>query len=188
MMRFRTTGVPFTGAFRAGEFCLGPLVADATVGGRAAHAMIHKLPTTDGPVIRWTPEEVWVMAELARRLLTATIDDRPAISPSEDGAFRVEVHAGEQAIDLAVAIDGEVASLALGARDSARHRWRDGWLLELERGDDRWQLEPGDRVEIRDARRGPIVAHLRVRRRCVLADRDPAEDVPLIDAGFHRYT
>lgn len=93
-------------------------------------------------------------------------------------------------VELALEIDALVAEpviVALGARDAARHRWRDGWLLELVRGEERWPLEPGGSITIHDARPGPIVALLRVRRRCMFAG-DLAANIALVDAGFHRYT
>ena len=126
------------------------------------------------------------MAGLARRLLVATIGGVEHAS-TEGGAFHAEVHAGAESIEIALAFDADAAKLALGARDPAGQRWRDGWLLEIARGEERWLLEPGGSTEIGDARRGPIVAQLRVRRRSLIASR--AEDnVPLGDVAFHRYT
>ena len=96
-MHFRTTGVPCTGAFRAGAFCRGTPVADATVGARSARrratrrvrsANIAGVTESEGPVVCWTPEEAWTMAGLAFRLLRAYADGVEHAA-SEDGAFRI---------------------------------------------------------------------------------------------------
>lgn len=138
------------------------------------------------PVIRWTPEEVWVMAGLATRLLAATIDG-VAVASSEDGPFHAEVHATATAIEIAITIRAERARLVLAARDPAGQRWRDGWLLEIVRGDEHWTLEPGGEVEVGDARRGPITAQLRIRRRWLVGEREH-DSIALADVACHRYT
>lgn len=125
------------------------------------------------------------MAGLAQRLLVATIDGQDHAS-REGGMFQAEVHASNTAIEIALTIDADAAKLALGARDPAGQRWRDAWLLEIARGDERWLIDgSGIPIEIADARRGPIVARLRVRQR-VLVEGD--EQVPVSDVAFHRYT
>jgi len=177
------------GAFRAGALFLGrwsPTPHRGERGARRRTLGAVASASSEEPILRWTPEEVWVMAGLAQRLLVATIDGVEHAS-TEGGVFHAEVHAGAESIEVALAFDADAARLALGARDPAGQRWRDGWLLEIARGDERWILEPGGSTEIGDARRGPIVAHLRVRRRALIAAR--AEDhVPLVDVAFHRYT
>jgi hypothetical protein len=86
------------------------------------------------------PEEVWVMAGLARRLLVTTIDGTEHRS-TEHGRFHAEAHPGETSIEIVLACDADAAKLALGGRDPAGQRWRDAWLLQIVRGDDRWLLE-----------------------------------------------
>lgn len=135
------------------------------------------------------------MAGLATRLLVATIDGAVHASSTphaersltKDGPFHAEVHASSTAIEIAIAIRGRAAKLALGARDPAGQRWRDGWLLEIVQGEERWLLEPGAEIEITDVRRAAIVAQLQIRRRWLVAER--AEDnVALADVACHRYT
>ena len=119
MLSFRTTGVPLTGAFRAGAFCLGMLVADATVWRHwRTSARCVEIGGRDVGNKRWS-----------------RLSDTHAASTS--GRFRFEEHTRN-----------------FGAE-----------CLEL-------------LLEIADARRGAIVAHLRVRRRCRRSRRQRA----LIDA------
>ncbi|HLL23365.1 MAG TPA: hypothetical protein VK427_14610, partial [Kofleriaceae bacterium] len=131
--------------------------------------------TDNAPILRWTHEEVWLMAGIARRSLAA------------NAPFTIEVIAGADELVLALSFDADLVKLALGARDSTGQRWRDGWLLELERGAERWSLDGGGEIEIANARSAPVVCRLRVRRRWISA---PIldEQVPLTDVAFHRYT
>jgi fatty acid CoA ligase FadD9 len=131
------------------------------------------------PVIRWTIEEGWLMAALARRALVARLDGGAPIR--EDGArFRVDIQTSDTAVELALSA-GQAArvELALAPESVAGHRWRDGWVIALDGGA---ILEPGGAFV---AVALPARAQLRIRRRAIVRDIDT---VPLLDVAFHRYT
>ncbi len=94
------------------------------------------------PVIRWTPAEAWLMAELARRALVATLDGGPPVRAPAPG-FEAEIQASDAQIAIEVRLAAERATLALAPEAPAGHRWRDGWLLVAVRGDERWELAAG---------------------------------------------
>jgi fatty acid CoA ligase FadD9 len=144
------------------------------------------------PVVRWTPAEGWLIAELAKRSLVAELDGAPAIAGSDaDGArFHVEIHASAEAIVLELRIDAARARIALAPSSPAGHRWRDGWMLEVIRGDERWMLSSQiPAFEVEDARRAALTVELRLQHRAVVRELDGVtETVPVTDVAFHRYT
>ncbi len=139
------------------------------------------------PVLRWTPAEAWLMAELARRAIVATLDGGPPIRAPE---LAVEIHAGDDRIELELRLPAERATLALRPQRPAGHRWRDGWTLVVVRGGERQPLAAGDPpIELLDARSAPVRVELAVARRAWLGVLgDEQEPVPLEDVAFHRYT
>lgn len=154
--------------------------------------------TAAAPILRWTPHEPWLWAELARRTLVASLDGgMPAAATSDRfGAdvdavgdrFGVDVVAvGGGELQLAITCDAALAVLALAPLCPGNHRWRAAWQLVIERPGESVVLQPGASVPIRDARRSPLVGKLR-REPTAIADALGGEPVPLHDAAFHRYT
>lgn len=142
------------------------------------------------PVLRWTVPQPLLMAEVAKRCLAASIDGGPAIfaSDARKSKLRIDVMGSDEGdVWLEIQCDGEVAVLALAPKRPGGHRWRDSWMLVLERGADVATLTiPGDTALIANARREKIVGRLRQQHRAVP---DPlGAPVPLVDAAFHRYT
>jgi fatty acid CoA ligase FadD9 len=152
------------------------------------------------PVVRWTPAEAWLMAELARRAIVATLDGGP---PVRAPALDLELQASDAEIALELRLPAEHATIALAPERPAGHPWRDGWMLVLVRGAERWPLAAGGPpIELRDARAAPVRVELAVPRRAMLGvlggggaaaeEGEPEaaaqEPVPLVDAAFHRYT
>jgi fatty acid CoA ligase FadD9 len=128
-------------------------------------------------IVRWTPGEAWLMAELAKRALVA----------SAPGGIEIEIVAGDEIV-LVITLDTEQTTIAFLPQPVANHRWRPSWLLELVRGDERWILGPG-RPAIEISGREPVCAHLRLEMRALereLAGR--VESVPLSELACHRYT
>ena len=127
-------------------------------------------------VIRWTPGEAWLMAELAKQGLCA------------HEPIRVEIEADSADITLVITLEAEHTTLVFQPPVLANHRWRQSWVLELVRGDERWITAPG-RPPIEIAGAGSLRAHLRLELRAIereLAGR--IEVIPLADLACHRYT
>jgi fatty acid CoA ligase FadD9 len=144
------------------------------------------------PIVAWTPNEAWLLLGLARRALIASLDGGPeGRAGAEEGArFRAEVHARGEEIAIELQLDAERASIALSPTGEGGHRWRSGWALVLERDGEQWTLVAGGPpVELDDARRAPLRAHLRVQQRAVIRAIDGGDElIPVSDAAFHRYT
>ncbi|MBA2542743.1 MAG: AMP-binding protein, partial [Deltaproteobacteria bacterium] len=140
------------------------------------------MSATPASTVRWTPAEGWLIVELAKRSLSATVDGNTQ-------PFRLDVANTE---DLALALDFDVATitLQLDLEHSSGHRWRGHWLLELSRGDERWVLSAETPVvTITDADRGQIHARPRLRHRALARElADGVETVPIKDVACHRYT
>jgi hypothetical protein len=149
--------------------------------------------------IAWTPNEVWLFAELAMRSLLVSVDGgEPARLPARDAVeeegerVRGELHASNDAIRLSLRLFAERASVTLAPVRFKGNAWRDGWGLELMRtrsvdGErESWTLTPGSEpAHIDDARVAPVVVELRVPRRALVRH---GETVPLSDVAFHRFT
>src|SRR5690606_11425469 len=82
-------------------------------------------------VVSWTPNEAWLFAELARRVLVASLDGRAPVRAGD--GFAMAAAASEDTITLALTIDATNATLALRPALDDQDRWRDGWAIELER-------------------------------------------------------
>ncbi|MEJ7602109.1 MAG: thioester reductase domain-containing protein [Kofleriaceae bacterium] len=139
-------------------------------------------------MVRWTPGEAWLMAELARRLLVASLDGEPPIHVGP--GFGIEIEASAEQVVLVVTLDARRATLALSPSRIEHQPWRDSWLLEVVRGDTRWMLGTGQpAAEIPHARRGSLRVSLRLAHRVLACelDGDPIA-VPLTDVACHRYT
>jgi len=144
------------------------------------------------PAIRWTPAEGLLIAEVARRSLVATLDGGEVVAGSEaEGApFQVAFESKPDAITLELRLAADHATIVLAPSSPSGHRWRDGWMLEVSRGDERWMLSARTpAITIADARREPLHVHLRLQHRAI--ERSLAgvvERVPVIDFAYHRYT
>ncbi len=149
------------------------------------------------PFAHWTPTEIWLGCELARRSLVARIDGAPpcsaALAQEGEGAdlFWIEgINQGEEAT-LALHLRGELALVSLEPSTTAKNRWRRDWVVELWRSaTERWVLTPGEPpVAISDAGRGPVWGRLLTRRRFLLLQNgESAFRVRLEDRAFYRNT
>ncbi|HEU0031248.1 MAG TPA: thioester reductase domain-containing protein [Kofleriaceae bacterium] len=148
------------------------------------------MTTQTGPVIRWTPVEAWLIAEVAKRSLVAELDGESfAASDRDDAAFFVEIEASADEISLVLRIARPRARIALAPTWPSGHRWRDGWMLELVRGPARWFLSARSPVVELDDEIGPVRAYLRVQHRAITRALDGTiETVPVVELACHRYT
>ncbi len=130
------------------------------------------------------------MVELARRMIVASLDGRPAIHATEAGPFRISIAEDTaEDISLVIALDADAtARLELDEAPVSGHAWRTGWTLELSRaGTVLGTLAPNKPLEV--GLGGSLRAALRVQQRGIvrpLGDGD--EVVPIVDVAHHRYT
>jgi fatty acid CoA ligase FadD9 len=136
--------------------------------------------------VRWTPAEAWLIAEVARRVLVASLDGGPDVGAYAGAGFTITVEQTDDAFTIELGFAAKRATLTLAPTAPAGHRWRDAWMLELERGDDRWYLSAqSPRVEIVRARSGPVRAHLRLQHRAITRE---LETIVVADVACHKYT
>jgi fatty acid CoA ligase FadD9 len=149
------------------------------------------------PFASWTPTELWLGCELARRGLVARLDGglpRPAAlaeaaAPGDPFVVEHVTDAGE--VSLRLILRAGHASVALDPALVDGNRWRRDWVIELWRSpDERWVLGPGEPpAEIPGALREPVQGRLLTRRRfLLLRGEDSAFRVRLEDRAFYRNT
>ena len=147
-------------------------------------------PPVSAPVVGWTADEAWLLAELGRRALVASLDGAPPQRVGEGTGFDVEVRASADEIVLDVRLEAERATFWLEPLDDEEHRFRQGWAFEIEWLGDRWTLfAGGGTVTVQGARGVLLCARPRVKQLAVRLPIDGDDEVvPVADAAFHRYT
>jgi thioester reductase-like protein len=137
----------------------------------------------------WTMQEAWLLVELGRRALVATLDGGPPLRAGEDPRFRAEVRASSGDVVLDLHLDAAEATLALDPPDHEEHRFRDAWALVVEGAAAPATLRPGAPPAAVRAPRGALVLRPATETRVIMRrlDGEP-EEVPLADAAFHVHT
>lgn len=159
------------------------------------------------PVVRWTPPEAWLIAELTKRALVVQRASGEGQRAGASKEFSAEVVTTPEGTIVALTLGAGAVSLQLDPQQVSGHRWRDGWAVELERPRDgaRWMLRAGDApIAIAEGDDGDdgddgdggggeallrLCARPRVLRRALVRElAGEAVQVPIFDAAFHRYT
>ncbi|MEO8700240.1 MAG: thioester reductase domain-containing protein [Kofleriaceae bacterium] len=140
--------------------------------------------------VRWTTPEAWLIAEIAKYSLVATFPDGRRIAAADTGPFRATLDVRGNVITLVLAIDADTVTVELVTTRPSGHRWRSGWMLELERGEDSWMLSlQQPRVRIDRARRGTFRVHARIQDQAITRTLAGAtETFSVADVACYRFT